>query len=62
MLQIMWKNYVIRVQITDQIQIRSHFSQKTNNAEISVGLIQKVSQYKYMDLIYKIEQNRVIDP
>ena len=62
MLQIMWKNYVIRVQITDQIQIRSHFNQKTNNAEISVGLIKKVSQYKYMDLIYKIEQNRVIDP
>ena len=62
MLQIMWKNYVIRVQITDQIQIRSHFNQKTNNAEISVVLIQKVSQYKYMDLIYKIEQNRVIDP
>ena len=62
MLQIMWKNYVIRVEMTDQIQIRSNFNQKTNNAEISVGLIQKVSQYKYMDLIYKIEQNRVIDP
>ena len=61
MLQIMWKNYVIRVQITDQIQIRSNFNQKTNNAEISVGLIQKVFQNKYMDLIYKTEQNRLTD-
>ena len=61
MLQIMWKNYVIRVEMTDQIQIRSNFNQKTNNAEISVGLIQKVFQNKYMDLIYKTEQNRLTD-
>ena len=61
MLQIIWKNYVIRVEMTDQIQIRSNFNQKTNNAEISVGLIQKVFQNKCMDLIYKIEQNRLID-
>lgn len=47
--------------MTDQIQIRSNFNQKTNNAEISVGLIQKVFQNKYMDLIYKTEQNRLTD-